>query len=81
MRTLPARTIAVYRCRFPALGVPAMRGFLLRTAQRAAATLREWRRRSRSRAALAAFDERMLRDIGATRIDAENEMNKPFWRE
>ena len=47
----------------------------------ARAALREWRRRQNGRLELARFDERMLRDIGLTRIDAENEINKPFWRE
>ncbi|HEY1300939.1 MAG TPA: DUF1127 domain-containing protein [Stellaceae bacterium] len=45
------------------------------------ATLRTWRRRSRERAELAALDERMLRDIGITRIDAEFLSSKPFWKE
>ena len=45
------------------------------------ATLREWRRRKIGRLALARFDERMLRDIGLTRVDADYEINKPFWRE
>jgi uncharacterized protein YjiS (DUF1127 family) len=45
------------------------------------ATLREWRRRSRARAELAALDDRMLKDIGLTRADAEFLANKPFWRE
>ena len=44
------------------------------------AVLREWHGRSRDRAALAAFDDRMLRDIGVTRVDALYEINKPFWR-
>lgn len=48
--------------------------------RRAGALLREWRRRVRSRAALARFDDRMLRDIGVTRVDALYEINKPFWR-
>jgi len=43
--------------------------------------LREWRQRSRVRAELAAFDARMLRDIGITRCDAIREISKPFWRE
>ena len=46
-----------------------------------AATLREWRRRSRERAELAALDDRTLKDIGLTRADAEFLSNKPFWRE
>ncbi len=43
--------------------------------------LRKWRHRSRSRAALATLDDRMLKDIGITRIDVWREVNKPFWRE
>jgi uncharacterized protein YjiS (DUF1127 family) len=45
------------------------------------ATLREWRRRMRERAELAALDDRTLKDIGLTRADAEFLANKPFWRE
>ena len=45
------------------------------------ATLREWRRRVHDRARLAELDERMLKDIGLTRADAEFLINKPFWRE
>jgi uncharacterized protein YjiS (DUF1127 family) len=47
----------------------------------AAASLGEWRRRSRERAELGALDDRMLKDIGLTRADAEFLSNKPFWRE
>jgi len=45
------------------------------------ATLRQWRRRARDRADLARLDDRMFRDIGITRADAEFLINKPFWRE
>jgi len=45
------------------------------------ATVREWSRRSRERAQLAALDERMLRDIGLSDADREFLANKPFWRE
>ncbi|MBV8614620.1 MAG: DUF1127 domain-containing protein [Acetobacteraceae bacterium] len=37
-------------------------------------------RRHRSRQALAQLDARLLRDIGVTFAEAENEVNKPFWR-
>ena len=50
-------------------------------AGRVLATLREWRRRSHDRAELANLDDRMLRDIGLTRADAEFLSNKSFWRE
>lgn len=45
------------------------------------ATLRQWRRRVRERGQLAQLDDRMLKDIGLTRADAEFLTNKPFWRE
>jgi uncharacterized protein YjiS (DUF1127 family) len=41
--------------------------------------LRKWRRRALSRRELMALDDRELRDIGLTRIDAEIEASKPFW--
>ena len=53
----------------------------LGAARRILTRLREWRRRARDRAQLAALDDRMLRDIGLTRADAEFLSNKPFWRE
>ena len=43
--------------------------------------VREWRRRARSRAELAALDDRTLRDIGLTRVDLCREIDKPFWRD
>jgi uncharacterized protein YjiS (DUF1127 family) len=45
------------------------------------ARLREWRRRARDRAELAALDDRMLADIGISRAEAEFLANKPFWRD
>lgn len=44
------------------------------------ALIKEWRRRARSRRELAALCDRCLRDMGATRYDADMEMRKPFWR-
>jgi uncharacterized protein YjiS (DUF1127 family) len=44
------------------------------------AVLALWLRRARERHALAALDDRLLRDIGITRYDAANESQKPFWR-
>ncbi len=59
---------------------PASRRWLRHAANRVTAAIAEWRRRSFSRAMLTSFDERMLRDIGITRVDAWREINKPFWR-
>jgi uncharacterized protein YjiS (DUF1127 family) len=54
-----------------------LRGFL----SRVRAVLREWRQRKSGRLELARLDERMLHDIGLTRVDIFCEINKPFWRE
>jgi uncharacterized protein YjiS (DUF1127 family) len=48
-------------------------------AARVGRTLAEWRRRARSRAQLARFSPRELRDIGLTPADAARECAKPFW--
>lgn len=40
----------------------------------------DWLDRSRSRRQLARLDDRLLRDIGVTRTDADREATKPFWR-
>ena len=39
-----------------------------------------WQRRGRERQLLSAFDDRVLRDIGISRVDAARECGKPFWR-
>lgn len=40
-----------------------------------------WIERSRSRAEMGRLDDRLLRDMGITRLDVEREIRKPFWRE
>jgi uncharacterized protein YjiS (DUF1127 family) len=47
---------------------------------RLSATVQLWRRRAQSRRQLALLGERDLRDIGLTRVDAWQELKKPFWR-
>lgn len=63
----------------------AVRGAVSRHVLRAvvgglAGTVRLWRRRARDRAQLAMLDDRMLRDIGVSRVDIWGEIHKPFWR-
>jgi uncharacterized protein YjiS (DUF1127 family) len=41
--------------------------------------LRTWRWRSQSRRRLAQLPDRMLRDVGIDRDEAEQEIAKPFW--
>jgi uncharacterized protein YjiS (DUF1127 family) len=43
-------------------------------------TLRVWRERARGRQQLRRFDDHLLRDTGLTRLQAEAEAQKPFWR-
>jgi len=42
--------------------------------------LAQWIERTRQRQALAGLEDRMLRDIGITRVEAARECEKPFWR-
>jgi uncharacterized protein YjiS (DUF1127 family) len=39
-----------------------------------------WISRSRQRKQLAKLDDRLLKDIGLTRSQAEIEISKPFWK-
>ena len=38
-------------------------------------------RRQRQRTSLAQLDDRMLRDMGISRLEADRESRKPFWRD
>ncbi|MCW8848055.1 MAG: DUF1127 domain-containing protein [Sedimenticola sp.] len=40
-----------------------------------------WHERYRQRRALISLDDRMLKDIGISRCEAEHESEKPFWVE
>ena len=42
--------------------------------------LSEWQKRERQRHQLRELDDRLLRDIGISRVDAGREVSKPFWR-
>jgi uncharacterized protein YjiS (DUF1127 family) len=53
-----------------------LRFWLARTVE----TLELWGRRRRQRDALLSLDDSLLKDIGLTRLDAEAEWRKPFWR-
>ncbi|MGH6902628.1 MAG: DUF1127 domain-containing protein [Geminicoccaceae bacterium] len=44
------------------------------------ATLRLWQDRVSGRQQLLRLDDRVLRDIGITRLQAEAAASKPFWR-
>ncbi len=43
-------------------------------------TVERWRERARQRRELLALDERMLRDIGISRTDADRIGHTPFWK-
>lgn len=66
-RTTPLRT--VNRC-----------GWLLAGCSRLAGWYLEHRQLARERRHLACFDEHMLKDIGLSRADVEQEIAKGFWR-
>jgi uncharacterized protein YjiS (DUF1127 family) len=46
----------------------------------AADTISTWRERAKMRNQLLMLDDRLLRDIGITRLEARSEAEKPFWR-
>ena len=48
--------------------------------ERLGALLKTWQKRGQERAELARMTDRDLHDIGLTRLDAINEIDKPFWR-
>ena len=50
------------------------------TAHGILAGLRRWRQRARERRMLAKLDDRLLADIGITRVEQARECMKPFWR-
>lgn len=62
------------------VAAPAPRPGLLRVTQRASRIIGTWMERSRQRRALAHLDDRLLKDIGLTRSEAEREIYTPFWR-
>jgi uncharacterized protein YjiS (DUF1127 family) len=47
----------------------------------AVARLLHWHELARQRRALLRLDDRMLKDIGISRADAEHEACRPFWRD
>jgi uncharacterized protein YjiS (DUF1127 family) len=68
---LPPRAFSIWR--------PARRTSNHRFAT-AFSLLAMWVERARQRQALAGLDDRQLRDIGITRVDAARECEKPFWK-
>jgi len=44
-------------------------------------TLDLWSKRAEERKQLATVDERLLKDMGITRYQADQEISKPFWRD
>jgi uncharacterized protein YjiS (DUF1127 family) len=42
--------------------------------------LAEWQERAEQRTHLAGMDDRMLKDIGISSVDAVRESSKPFWK-
>lgn len=65
---------------------PARNGMAFRLVRRlqsfaavASARLLRWHELTRQRRALLALNERMLKDIGITRAEAEREARRPFW--
>ena len=67
--TLPPKAYAAWRRKEPIHPVAA-----------AVALFARWLETARQRRTLAALDDHVLRDIGITRVEAEREAEKPFWK-
>jgi len=59
---------------------PTPRPSLSSLAVRLFDTIGNWNDRAEQRRALAAVSDHVLHDIGFSRLDAESESEKPFWR-
>ncbi len=57
-----------------------LRGQALAAVVRGFEILLLWQRRTSERHALAQLDDRILRDVGLSRVDVVWETRKPFWR-
>jgi uncharacterized protein YjiS (DUF1127 family) len=51
-----------------------------RAIERAVDAILTWRERVRMRRQLLSLDDRLLKDIGITRLQAQSEAEKPFWQ-
>ncbi|MEC9345855.1 MAG: DUF1127 domain-containing protein [Pseudomonadota bacterium] len=49
--------------------------------QRALRVFQTWQRRLEQRQQLASLDERLLKDMGISPMDASAEVAKPFWKD
>ena len=63
-----------------ALAQPRGHGRAAGLVSRAIETVQLWRARRRGRRELAVLDDRALRDIAMTRLDAVRESRKRFWQ-
>ncbi|PWR21955.1 DUF1127 domain-containing protein [Zavarzinia compransoris] len=61
-------------------GQTAARATVWMLAARAFGVLLDWQRRAMERNHLRGLDDHMLRDIGLSRADIEQEAAKPFWK-
>ena len=62
-------------------GLSVVSGSLIYLVNSVSKEWQRWRRNSRTRRHLAAMDSDMLKDVGISRSDRVNEVNKPFWKD
>jgi uncharacterized protein YjiS (DUF1127 family) len=76
----PVHTTVTRRPLYERVAPLGLRPGLRRQWRQVMETLALWRERVRYRQALHDLDDRLLRDIGLTRAEVEEEWDKPFWR-
>lgn len=63
-----------------AAGHPALGTILASLPRRLLDALLLWQERLRQRHSLMTLDDGLLKDLGISRLDAQREFDKPFWR-
>ncbi len=63
-----------------AQSLPNCESAVIDPATRLLTLLKLWINRSKQRKQLATLDERFLKDVGISKVDANQEIAKPFWR-
>ena len=64
----------------PRVGSRGFTGAIVRAASGALEVLLTWQERAHQRHSLAHLDDRMMKDMGLTPSQVEQELRKPFWK-
>lgn len=61
--------------------LPSCEKTIVKPSKRLYKIFKQWNKRIQERKQLAKVDERLLKDMGISRFEANQEIAKPFWRD